>query len=303
MGIKVATVSAVGLLALLSACSEGNNSAAPTTTATSTPPGTTGSSSGFEPPSSGPTAGTCPVGEYEVTTITGKGGANVNGVPIVAKSGGGFKLALTGDSKWTLTGDKATVTLSASNVSVQATVDGTAGGTYAKAGTEYVFRQEKATGKVTLKTPIAGVSSFDMDQVGPALSPDGKATLTCGADSLKISSESVELDLKSTGGGGSPSTSTSEGGGGASGGTLTINDSGLTKTYDCGGRDVSINSSANKLTFTGSCGTVSVNGSRNQVKLAQASVISVNGSANEVTYSSGSPKVSNNGTGNKIGQG
>jgi hypothetical protein len=48
---------------------------------------------------------------------------------------------------------------------------------------------------------------------------------------------------------------------------------------------------------------VSVNGSRNQIKLEQASAISVNGTGNTVTYSSGSPKVSNNGTGNKISQG
>ncbi len=302
MGIKVLSASAVGLLALLSACSESNNGAASSTTTTT--PTTAGSTSGSEPTLPGPAAGTCPVGEYEVTTITGKGGANVNGVPIVAKSGGGFTLALTADNKWTLTGDKAAVTLEASNVSVQATVDGTAAGTYAKTGAEYTFRQEKATGKVTLKTPVAGVSSFSMDEVGPALAPDGKATLTCGANTLKISSDSVELDLKSTGGaGGSPTTSTSEGGGGASGGTLTINDSGLTRTYDCAGRTVSINSSASQLTFTGSCGVVSVNGSRNQIKLEQASAISVNGTGNTVTYSSGSPKVSNNGTGNKISQG
>lgn len=294
MGAKSLSVTVLGLLVLLTACSTGSTTGQPT----STPAAPTTSTSAAPAPA----GGTCPVGEYEVTTIGGKGGTEVNGVPIVAKSGGGLKLSLTEEGAWTLAGDGASVTLEAAGISVEATVEGSAEGKYTKVGSDYAFQQEKSTGKVTLKKPVAGVSSLAMDEVGPALVPGGKATLTCGADTLTISSESVNLELKRAGGsGGAPTTSTSSGGG-TSGGTLTINDSAQTKTIDCAGRNVALNGSANTLTFTGSCGAISVNGSKNEIALEKVGQITVNGSANKITWSSGDPKVSNNGTGNTISQ-
>ena len=292
---RLAIASAAGLLAVLSACSS-DPTGAPASTPAAPP---TTSTSAASP--TGPSAGSCPVGQYEIATISGKAGASVNGVPVVATSAGGLKLALTQDGKWTLSGEGATVTLEASGVSVDATVNGTAEGSYAKQGSDYLFRQEKATGKVTLKKPIAGVSSFAMDDVGPALAPTGKATLTCGTDSLKITSESVTLDLRSTGA--APANPTSTGGGSSGGGTLSIEDSAQTRTIDCAGRNVALNGSSNKLTFTGTCGTVSINGSKNELTLATVGQISVNGSLNKVTYSTGNPKISNNGTGNTISRG
>jgi len=139
-----------------------------------------------------------------------------------------------------------------------------------------------------------------MDQVGPALAPGGKATLTCGPGTLKLTSESVTLDLKSAG---SPTTSTTSPTSGGSGGTLTIADSSQVKIIDCAGRDVALNGSSNKLTFTGTCGTVSVKGSKNELTLPSASQIAVNGSNNKVTYASGNPKISSNGTSNTITRG
>jgi hypothetical protein len=251
----------------------------------------------------------CPVGEYQVTKITGRSGTQVDGVPVVAKSGGGFTLALTADGKWTLAGNNATVTLEAANLSVDATVNGTAEGDYAKIGDKYAFRQQHATGRVTLKKAVGGVSGWPMDQVGPALAPGGQATLTCGTGTLALESESVVLDLKSTGGasgGGAPATPTGTGGGasgGSTGGTLTLTDSAKTKTIDCAGQNVSITGSSNTYTFTGSCGEMAVNGSKNEITIAKVGQISVNGSFNHVTWSSGNPKTSNNGTGNTIGQG
>lgn len=298
MGFKVTTVSAVGLLAVLTACSDGSTTGAPASTTT----GAAATSSSATP--SGPAAGTCPVGSYEVTTISGKAGRSVNGVPIVATSAGGLRLTLT-DSAWTLSGDGATVTLEAAGVAVDAAVTGAAEGSYVKSGADYLFRQEKASGKVTLKTPVAGISSFSMDEVGPALAPDGKATLTCGPDTLKITSESVGMDLKAIGSAGpGPVTTTTTGAssGGGTGGTLSIEESALTRTIDCAGRDVALNGSANKLTFTGSCGTVSINGSRNELTLATVGRLAVNGSLNKITYT-GSPQISNNGTGNTIARG
>lgn len=285
---------AVSLLALLAACSESPTASTPAPT----PPPTAPTSASEAPPA----AGACPVGDWQVTTITGKTGANVGGAQVVARSGSGFTLSLASAGTWTLKGDNATLTLEAAGISVDATVAGTAEGEYAKVGSDYQFRQQRATGKVTLNQPVGGVSSIPMDQVGPALAPAGKATLTCGPGTLQLTSESVVLDLKSTG---SPTTSTTTqtatGGGG--GGTLTIAESSQTKTIDCAGRDVALNGSSNKLTFTGTCGTVSINGSKNELTLAAATQISVNGSFNKVTYTTGNPKISNNGTSNTVAKG
>lgn len=301
MRITFFAVAATGLLSLLAACGSAGGAAS----APSSQPADTST----EQTSSGQLAGDgqCPVGDWAVTTISGESGANVGGVPIVAKSGGGFTLSLTEASTWTLTGDNATVTLAAGDLSVDATVNGTAEGDYVKTGETYTFRQQRASGKVTLDRPVAGVSSWPMDEVGPALAPRGKATLTCGDGTLKISSESAVLDLSAVGDGGGQTSAPaetpkpSEPGGG--GGTLTISESGLTRTLDCAGQGVVISGSANKLTLTGTCASVAVNGSRNEVGIADVGAIAVNGSFNTVTWSAGDPTTSNNGQGNSIGKG
>lgn len=301
MRAKLLTVAAATLLAGLTGCS-GDDTATPpptdTTTSTST---STSASTGAD--------GQCPVGRYEVTTISGKAGADVNGVPITATSGGGLTLALTADT-WTLSGEGAEVTLQSGGVSVDATIDGTAEGGYATSGADtYLFRQERASGRVTLSKPIAGVSSIPMADVGPAFTPTGSATLTCDGDNLTISSESVELELERTGGssggpGGPSGSSGPSTPAGQSGGGLTITDSAVTRTLDCGsGGDVTVNGSSNTLTFTGECAKVSVNGSKNEVKLARAAEIEVTGSLNTVTWAAGDPRTSNTGTGNRISQG
>jgi hypothetical protein len=301
----IATAAALGLLSLVTACGGTSTAGSPASGPSSAAPADTATSGSAGSPAPVGGAG-CPVGEYQVVKITGKSGAQVNGVPVTAKSGGGFTLALTADGKWTLTGNNATVTMEAAGLSVDATVNGTAEGDYAKVGANYGFRQGHATGKVTLKKPVAGVSSWPMDQVGPALAPGGQATLTCGQGTLALESESVTMDLKSTGGGasggGGGSTPTPTGGGSSGGATLTLVDSAMTKTIDCAGRNVAITGSSNKYTFTGSCGELSVMGSKNDIKLATVAAVTVSGSFNHVTWSGGNPKTSNAGTGNSLGQ-
>ena len=299
MRITILTIAATGLLSLLVAC-EGADGAASSPSSQPTDTSTEQSSSS-QPAGDGQ----CPVGEWSVATISGESGANVGGVPIVATSGGGFTLSMTAENTWTLAGDNAAVTLAAEGLSVDATVNGTAEGDYVKTGETYTFRQQRASGQVTLNQPVAGVSSWPMDEVGPALAPSGQASLTCGDGTLKISSESVVLDLIAVGGGQTSAPSepskTSEPGGG--GGTMTINESGLTKTLDCAGQGVVVSGSANKLTLTGTCASVSVNGSRNEVSIADVGDIAVNGSFNTITWSAGDPKTSNNGQGNSISKG
>jgi hypothetical protein len=294
--MRTKVVFAAALLGLLTACTNTNNTGQPTSTAT-------GPTESGPPPSSSPIAPNCPIGDYEVSSITGKG-TQVGGIPITVSSVGALKLRITDAGTWQLSGDGADLTLQASGISVEATLDGSAEGTYVKVGEDYAFRQEKATGKVTLKQPVAGTSSIPMSDVGPALAPSGTAKLTCGAGTLTIASESVTLELKQVGGSTGSSTPTSTGGTSTeTGGSLSVNDSAQTKTIDCAGRNVSLNGSANTLTFTGSCGALSVNGSRNVVAIEKVGQISVNGSGNRITWGSGDPKVSNNGTGNTVGKG
>lgn len=307
MRTTITTAAALGLLCLVTACGGTTTAGSPASGPSSEAPADTATSGPAGAPAPVGEAG-CPVGEYQVTKITGKSGAQVNGVPVTAKSGGGFTLALTADGKWTLTGNNATVTMEAAGLSVDATVNGTAEGDYAKIGANYAFRQGHATGKVTLKKAVAGVSSWPMDQVGPALAPGGQATLTCGQGTLALESESVVLDLKSTGGGasggggGGAPAPTPTGGGSSGGATLTLVDSAMTKTIDCTGRNVAVTGSANKYTFSGSCGEVSIKGSKNDIKIGTAAAITVTGSFNHVSWSDGNPKTSNTGTGNTIGQ-
>jgi hypothetical protein len=293
---RILTVAVIGLLSLLGACDSSGEATGPPSSETATSTEQTASSQ--------PTGDAqCPIGDWAVTTISGKPGASAGGVPIVATSGSGFTLVLTSANTWTLTGDNATVTLEAAGLSVDATVDGTAEGDFAETGETYTFRQQRASGRVTLNEAVAGVSSWSMDEVGPALAPGGEATLTCGDGTLEISSESVVLGLRvvdgGTGGsdGGAQTSTPSE----PSGGTMTFSESGVTRTVDCAGQDVMISGSANKLTFTGTCASVTVNGSRNEVTLADIGEIAVNGSFNTVTWSSGDPKTSDNGQGNSIG--
>lgn len=300
MRIMIAIVPVIGLLSLVSACDSNGGTASSSSdqSAGTTTEQTSSSPSGSE--------GQCPVGEWAVTTISGKSGASVDGVPIVARSGSGLTLSLTAANTWTLAGDNATVTLASGDLSVDATVNGTAEGDYAKTGETYTFRQQSASGQVTLDHAVAGVSSWSMDEVGPALAPGGQATLTCGADTLEISSESVVLDLRAADagtGGGEQTSEASEPPQQGGGGTLTIEGSGSTKTVDCAGQSVVITGSANNLTFTGTCTSVTVNGSSNKVGIADVGEIAVNGSINTITWSDGDPKISNNGQGNSIRQG
>ncbi|HEX6356626.1 DUF3060 domain-containing protein [Actinophytocola sp.] len=297
MRIIITTIATIGLLSLVSACDSDNEAA---NSSADLPAGTTTEQTSSSQPVS---EGQCPVGEWTVTAITGKSGATVGGVPVVAKSGSGFTLTLTADNTWTLAGDNARVTLEGGGLSVDATVDGTAEGDYVGTGETYTFRQQRASGRVTLDREVAGVSAWSMDEVGPALMPGGQATLTCGPGTLEIGSESVVLVLRAVGEGSQTTevSETPEQGGG--GGTVTIDESGVTRTVDCAGQDVVVNGSANELTFTGTCASVTVAGSSNEVRIADTGEIVVNGSVNRITWSEGDPKTEDNGQGNSISRG
>ncbi|TDV47024.1 DUF3060 domain-containing protein [Actinophytocola oryzae] len=101
-----------------------------------------------------------------------------------------------------------------------------------------------------------------------------------------------------------PSTTSGDLGPGTGTAGLTVTESGLADTLDCGtGNYVVVDGSNNGLTITGTCTTVTVNGHDNTLRLAEASEITVAGVFNTIAWASGNPTVSDTGTQNKVGQG
>jgi hypothetical protein len=286
-----------GLLGLLAACAE-QGTPAGDGQSTSTPPPAT------ETESSAPAeTGDCPAGTYQVESLTAKESVDVSGTQLQVADVQGLTLAFA-DGTWTLAGDGATISVSASGLSASATVDGTASGSYAKSGDTHVFTQKSAKGQITLDQPVAGVSSIPMSEFGPSIAPSGTATITCTDAGATIDAENASLEL--TGGGTEPTTDTATATPEPTGGEpapAVINSSGKTGTYSCAGGPVSVNGSGNTLTFTGACETVNVNGGRNQITLGSVEVINVNGAQNTITWSGTEPQVNNNGSGNTVSQG
>jgi hypothetical protein len=300
MGTKVRSAVVAGLLGLLTACAEQGTPAADGQSTTTPPPAT-------ETESSAPAdTGECPAGTYQVESLTAKDSVDVSGTQLQVADVQGLTLEFTPDGTWTLTGDGATISVSASGLDANATVDGTATGSYAKSGESHVFTQKSAKGQITLDQPVAGVSSIPMSEFGPSIAPSGTATISCTDGGATIDAENASLEL--TGGSGTEPTATdtataTEEPTGGEPAPAIINSSNQTGTYSCAGGPVSINGSGNTLTFTGSCETVNVNGGRNQVTLASVEVINVNGAQNTVTWSGTEPQVNNNGAGNTVSQG
>jgi hypothetical protein len=289
----IMAASAAGVLVMLTACTSTQN----TSTASSTAPPT-----GQSAASAAPAA--CPIGVYQATKINSKQGALLAGQQVNATSGGGLTLTLRSDGVWSLVGDKSALTLSLGNVTLDATVDGSASGPYTKDGDQYTFQQEKVSGAVTLAKPVAGITSIDLAQLTAVIAPAGKTTLTCNGSALTVSSDSVDMELARSGDepGGADAT-TSAPTKPAGGAPVVISESNLAKKLTCGGSDVVVNGSGNKIAFTDTCGAVTVNGSHQVLTLAEASAITVNGSDNHVTYTAGTPVVHTNGSGNTVTKG
>jgi len=75
---------------------------------------------------------------------------------------------------------------------------------------------------------------------------------------------------------------------------------GVQHTTDCAGKDVTVWGSDDELTYRGVCGTVTVKGSHDAVRLESAKAIDVPGVDNAVTYRSGKPKVTVSGKGSAV---
>jgi len=300
MGRTVRSAVVVGLLGLLAACAEQGTPAADGQSS-ETPQAAT------ETSEAAPAAG-CPAGTYQVGSITAKDSVAVGGQQVQVAEVNGLTLAFTEDGGWELTGEGATISVSASGLSASATLDGTATGSYAKTGDTHVFTQESANGQITLDQPVAGINSIPMSEFGPAIAPSGTATITCTESGATISAENASLELTGGGSGGSGETGAApaeptEAEPAGKPAPAVINSSGQTAAYNCTGGPVTINGSNNNLTFTGTCAAANINGDSNEITIASVAAVNLNGSQNQLTWTDNKPAVNNNGQGNTISQG
>jgi hypothetical protein len=127
-----------------------------------------------------------------------------------------------------------------------------------------------------------------------------------GGESVTVESggESVAVETNRRAGATSAAVGRSKASGSGRRESIVISDNGRTETIDCDGGSVSVDGNFNKLSLTGECQSVEVNGNSNVLRVQAAAAISTAGNFNTVTWSRGvggrDPKLSNLGTGNKI---
>lgn len=88
--------------------------------------------------------------------------------------------------------------------------------------------------------------------------------------------------------------------GGITGSAIVINDSGHTGTIRCNGDHAVIDASNCKLRFQGNLGTLTINGSLNELTCDGVQLITNNGSNNSVSWSNSSATVVDNGSNNRM---
>lgn len=259
-------------------------------------------------PTDGPAdyPGPCPVGDWQLTNLDSR--YEAGGVSLEFTGASSMKLTLTQDGRYSLTDDGSqplNVDAEAGNNSAAGTltVNGSSEGTYIQAGERYVFDEDSSQGSVELATTAVN-ETFTMGELTGALSPSGEAKVTCTGSTLAIETDIVEMTWSYAGGApgsGEPSSDqaapTSEPGGNQPpGGDLTVSTGGA---HDCGGRNVMIGSVASPVQLTGNCATVTVTGSANSLRIAQADTVTVSGSGNSIRAAKvGAINVT--GTGNSI---
>jgi hypothetical protein len=198
---RLVPVAKVALIALavtgaagLTGCTAESSSTSSLTTS-----GSTTASDQASPSTSGQPAGACPVGTYDVATLTGKQSVDVQGQQVTfGGTVSGLSLTMD-DATWKLTGDNAKAKINVAGITaLDATINGTASGTYAKSGSQYQFVFKDSSGTATVALGGLGSQQLDLDAVADAIAPRGSATIDCTPTGATIDSDSVTLDLKRT---------------------------------------------------------------------------------------------------------
>jgi len=187
---SLALAGTVIVLALASCAEDGQGSSASTTT-TSAPSTTSGNAGSDE----------CENGTYEVSRIDGTKSVDLEGQQLVF-SGEVTGLELTlDDASWKLAGDDAMATVRVAGVAeVDATIDGSAGGTVTSSGERHQFALEEAEGSVELTLEGIGTQRLDMGDVSTALAPVGDVTMNCTGDTGTLEADVVKFELRKVGG-------------------------------------------------------------------------------------------------------
>jgi hypothetical protein len=113
---------------------------------------------------------------------------------------GSMTLTIDEGGSWTLADDGSQpVTFDLAGVPVEATIEGSATGTYTEAGEdEYQFATTETTGGGWIDSPV-GSHEFSLEEVGSVLVPDGVTTVTCEGDEAVLTSETVVMVLAQQG--------------------------------------------------------------------------------------------------------
>lgn len=194
--VTLIALAITGAAGLTGCTAESSSTGGPTTSGSTTTSSTTSKASSA---TSTQPAGACPIGTYDVTTLTGKQSVDVQGQRVTfggTVSGLSFTMD---DATWKLTGDNAKAKIDVAGITaLDATINGTASGTYAKSGSQYEFVLKDSSGTATVALGGVGSQQLDLNVVADAIAPRGRATINCTPTGATIDSDSVALDLKRT---------------------------------------------------------------------------------------------------------
>lgn len=260
----------------------------------------------------------CPVGKHRVTRITPGPAIDADGLRVQLSGGTSMTIEFTGDGEWILRDSgkkrlKATVAApGVGRLTGTARIRGKLSGTYAQGRDNYTFTQGTGTGIVVLRSSV-GSDHKSITAVGPALVPDGTATVTCSGDKTTIKSENATLTLRRIGDSGSgegeqAGGGNASGGGGGDGGdpsgagTLVLKGPSRVHNVNCRGREIVASGSAMTVNLEGKCSRVRVTGNSNTVNIDRADAVTITGAGNVINIDDANAKIDNRGASNGVNQ-
>lgn len=184
---RVTVLTLVGMLVLAASACNGSDPEA------SGPEGTPAPTPPASPP---PGEQECFAGTFQVESIESTSSLDTPIGPITARSeAGSMTVEIGTDGTWQLADDGSQpVTFDVAGAQVEATVEGSATGTYTEQGETYLFATDSTTGGGEIDSPL-GSHEFSMEEAGSVLLPDGETTVDCAGEQATLTSETVVLTL------------------------------------------------------------------------------------------------------------
>lgn len=135
----------------------------------------------------------CVNGPHRITgfTATGANGQTATG------RGGNVQVEFR-DGKYQMRGDGTSpMTLTVQDENAELLVNGTLSGTYTGSGSQLDFTADDFVGKATLRRD-GEQEGLLLSQLAGLVTPQGPTTVTCGGNTLRLTSEQTTLDLQQT---------------------------------------------------------------------------------------------------------